>query len=346
MKTTVKPRTIRVQAPILLDALEEPSGDGMSRIRIPTIRRAEFVAGRYGPLKFDDDFIGSIIRNFQANVLGVEVSIDASHRPELGALGWAEHLEYQDGSLVTQASATPEGARLVREKTYRYASAEIDPNYIDRETGEEFGPTLLGIALTNRPYVHRQGEVTLLSLDDNYRVMESGQDDVEEEVLAFDWSDAARKAASKARELNKVQTGKLTTAVRKAIQNARRDTSHFKGRLAVGKTAVLRVLGRTGLKVDTPPPSLRLPSKSQRVGPATPVANAALTGIKKAKYGLGPAPSTSIRSGSFRSTQTSNVGSAALRAVGKAKAKMPARKARPAPIRKALKRQFEPIKVK
>ena len=48
---------------------------------------------------------------------------------------------------------TEGGEKSVRRKEYRYLSADFQFNYTDNETLQEYGPTLFGAGLTNRPVV-------------------------------------------------------------------------------------------------------------------------------------------------------------------------------------------------
>lgn len=135
-------------------------------LRIPLLRKALFTAGRYGTLSFDSEFLRSLVENFNNNVVGHELAVNARHKPEYGALGWVERIALEGDNLVVYAKPTPGGQQLIDDEVYKYASAEIDNPFTDRETGAEYGPTLVGLALTNNPYVHRQERITLLSTDD------------------------------------------------------------------------------------------------------------------------------------------------------------------------------------
>jgi hypothetical protein len=54
-------------------------------------------------------------------------------------------------------------AENIRTKRYRFASAEYDPNGVDRETGNNIGALLSAIALTNEPFLTKLPEATLLA---------------------------------------------------------------------------------------------------------------------------------------------------------------------------------------
>ncbi len=157
-------------APLVL-ATENSTGED---IRIPVLRKTIFKAGRYGELVFSDVYLDSLVINFNRNVTGHDIAMDFNHKPEEGAGAWIRRVirEGEHGeNLVLYASSTPFGREQLATQRYRYASAEINTDYEDRETGERFGPTLLGAAFTNRPYIHRQEPVKLFSNDEHAHVI-------------------------------------------------------------------------------------------------------------------------------------------------------------------------------
>lgn len=217
------PTSYGINAEILLSETDGQNNPE-PMLRIPLLRKASFKAGKYGNLKFDDAFIQSLITNFRNNVVGVDLSMDVAHQPDLGAQAWFEDIIYEDGKLIVLARPTPEGAAHVRNRKFRYASAEISTNYQDRETGKFYGPTILGAAMTNRPYVHNQGEITMLSLDDGMRVLDGADLEVEGTTLNLGWADALKKTAAKARVLAAVasieRTGSVVRPIRESIKGA------------------------------------------------------------------------------------------------------------------------------
>lgn len=164
---------------------------GKKVMRIPVLRQASFNAGSYGPLDFDETMFQMIQLNFNDGTIGHDVSLDRSHKPDEGALGWVRELRREGDNLIAYAEPTPKGKKLIEDKEFMYASADIALDFEDRETGDRFGPALMGIAFTNRPYVHRQEPITIVQLsqhtaelratDDEFHVFFA--DDPEHEVV-------------------------------------------------------------------------------------------------------------------------------------------------------------------
>jgi len=140
--------------------LEERDGDPI--FRIPLMRKGTWKHPWYGKMEFDDGFFASLITNFDQNAVGHDLALDARHQPDWGALGWFTDVVVEDENLIVYANPTEKGLEVVP-NSLRYASAEYDPDYEDAETGHEYGPTLLGAAATNRPFITRQGAITILS---------------------------------------------------------------------------------------------------------------------------------------------------------------------------------------
>lgn len=194
------------------DSPENPSEDRI--LKIPLLRVAEFRAGRYGKLSFTPELLQELADNFNAQSVGYDISINVQHRPELGAVAWVEQVAVDGKQLIVYARPTSEGRRLVEDKTYRYASAEIDMAFTDRESGKKVGAVLTGAALTNNPYIHRQDSVALLSNDAGLTAIDIPDDDEAAEprvgggnVESVVYSDAVRKAAVTQKALRLLSRG-------------------------------------------------------------------------------------------------------------------------------------------
>jgi hypothetical protein len=138
----------------------EDEGNDEGGVLIPAARLATFNHPWYGKMFFDEDLFESFIDNWQSDVLGTQLAIDAEHRRNgmLGgmALGWIDKLELNqdDGIFYIHGQPTDVGKQHLG-NTYKYASIEYDPNFKDQETGIEYGPVLIAVAATNHPFVHR-----------------------------------------------------------------------------------------------------------------------------------------------------------------------------------------------
>ncbi len=116
-------------------------------------------------VKFKDDFYGEVdisraklnqmVRNFKDNTYGHDISIDVSHRPDLGGAGFIRELTVEKGKLRSRIEWTQFGIDAVIKRGFRYFSIDYHENYPDPETGKKHGALLRGAGLTTRPRVKR-----------------------------------------------------------------------------------------------------------------------------------------------------------------------------------------------
>lgn len=148
--------------------LSDEEGDEPGTVIIPAVREATFRHPWYGDLYFDEDLFDSFIDNFESDVLGTALSINGEHRRgPTGdmALAWIDELFVDDnGTLNLKGRATKTGLQYLGEE-YKYASIEMMTDFVDQETGINYGPTLVGCAATNIPFVHRNAPIQTPALD-------------------------------------------------------------------------------------------------------------------------------------------------------------------------------------
>ncbi|MDI6711474.1 MAG: hypothetical protein QME76_12470 [Bacillota bacterium] len=160
-------------------------------LKIPFFRLGVWRHPQYGVIRGDRQLFSSIMKNFRDGVLGRPVFVRLGH--DRGntfggapAEAWVKDIVEDDGVLTALAEPTdPAILEQVRAGRYRFASAEYDPDYVDKETGKRHGPVLTAIALTNEPFLTRLPPARVLAdppetiyLD--YAEVES---DVENELL-------------------------------------------------------------------------------------------------------------------------------------------------------------------
>ncbi|MBA1147433.1 hypothetical protein H0Z60_10230 [Ectothiorhodospiraceae bacterium WFHF3C12] len=127
-----------------------------------TITRAgSFWDPRYGDFQITREMLESMVRNFDADVYGQAIALDVAHRPNDGAAGYFKRLFLDGNKLRGEVGLTDYGRDAIREKGFRYLSAEFVENYVDNETRQEHGPTLLGAGLVVRPAIKRLDPVEL-----------------------------------------------------------------------------------------------------------------------------------------------------------------------------------------
>jgi len=131
------------------------------RTRVTVTRTGTFTDPRYGRFSITPAMLQSFVKNFDAGVVGREVFIDRAHKPEDGAAATLLSLSVEGNRLRADVAFTPFGVDLVKNKGFRYLSADYADDYVDNEAGEHHGPTLLGAALTVRPVVRGLDPVEL-----------------------------------------------------------------------------------------------------------------------------------------------------------------------------------------
>lgn len=95
---------------------------------------------------------------FEAN--GIELALNFDHERREAA-GWYMALQIRDGKdgkaeLWGKLKLTPAGRKAIADETFKYTSIEFDVNAVDEITGQKIGPRLIGVALTNYPFIKGQ----------------------------------------------------------------------------------------------------------------------------------------------------------------------------------------------
>lgn len=101
------------------------------------------------------DDLAAMAENWKKNVRGVDLALDFGHKSDEEAAAWFTNvtLEEKGTELWAEVEWTPDGKRAVAAKKYRYVSPDFAFAWRDNETGEDYGPTLFGAGLTNRPVI-------------------------------------------------------------------------------------------------------------------------------------------------------------------------------------------------
>lgn len=134
-------------------------------MRIPAARSAVFNHPWWGDIYLDQDLFESFVDNWSSNVVGHDLAVDPDHDTHQGALAWVRDIEINDAKGFDLWVDPTSAGKEVLGDVWRYASIEYTNNFVDQETGIEYGPTLLGCGATNRPFVHRQDAIQILSED-------------------------------------------------------------------------------------------------------------------------------------------------------------------------------------
>jgi len=121
---------------------------------IEIARVAEGEHPSYGKLNITQEILEQFVINFKSNVTGVDLAVNEDHKKN-EAFGWFKDvfLSFDKQTLLGQVNWNSKGTTALSEKEYRYFSPEFRFNYKHPHTGMEHGPTLLGGALTNYPFL-------------------------------------------------------------------------------------------------------------------------------------------------------------------------------------------------
>jgi hypothetical protein len=107
-----------------------------------------------GNIDITDGILDHMEHNFNQAIPHDKLPIDEEHVSGK-APGWIEKVMHKVGSagngLYVKVKWTKYGKSMLDDELYRYVSADFWLNYVDSEFGQEHGPTLTAVALTNRP---------------------------------------------------------------------------------------------------------------------------------------------------------------------------------------------------
>ncbi len=135
--------------------------EGSPRATVTIIRTGTFSDPRYGTFEITRDMLLSMVRNFDSHAYGQDIFIDVAHAPNDGAAAKILSLKVDGNRLRADVEFTPYGVAAVKDRGFVYLSAEFVDNFVDNETKQPHGPTLLGAGLTTRPVIKRMDPVTL-----------------------------------------------------------------------------------------------------------------------------------------------------------------------------------------
>lgn len=122
------------------------------------LRTGRFVHPAYGEFEVTPESLQNMAANFVNGVRPIpptRLVVDYNHGDQNGrAAGWISAVEVRNGTeLWAQVEWTDEAANAIRRREYQFTSAEFAWAYQDKGDGTDRGPTLLAMAITNRPFV-------------------------------------------------------------------------------------------------------------------------------------------------------------------------------------------------
>ena len=116
----------------------------------------------YGKVELTKQHLKSFKENFEKNSYGVDISIDFDHETREAA-GWLKEVYLNEDAtkLYGVVKWTPKGALSLNDREFRYFSPEFTLNFVHPHSGKSYGPTLMGGALVNRPFLKMDAIVGL-----------------------------------------------------------------------------------------------------------------------------------------------------------------------------------------
>lgn len=149
-----------LNVPVLLSSTDGEAPE------VELLYTGRFTHGKFGKLEVTEADLDKAVANFDARMASgqadVALDFDHSHAEGRGskAAGWLTALRREGNKLKARVAWTSEAAQAIKDRAYRYLSAEFSNNG-KNEAGDELGFTLLGGALTNRPFLRALAPIAL-----------------------------------------------------------------------------------------------------------------------------------------------------------------------------------------
>lgn len=120
---------------------------------------------RYGKFDITPQMLLAMKKNFDEKARGIDLAVDYAHDSDKNAAAWIKSITLTDNNtkMFAEVEWTGSGKKALTDKEYRYISPDFSNNFVHNETKKEFGPTLNGAALTNRPVIKGMVPVVQLS---------------------------------------------------------------------------------------------------------------------------------------------------------------------------------------
>ncbi len=139
--------------------------EGTKTSWVTVTRTGTFTDPRYGSFDITPAMLASMVKNFDARVLGQDLFFDVAHKHSDGAAARVLRLAVEGNKLRALVEWTEFGKDAVLNRGFRYLSAEYAENFRDNEKGDEHGCVLIGAGLTVRPIIKHLDPVTLSAAD-------------------------------------------------------------------------------------------------------------------------------------------------------------------------------------
>lgn len=124
-------------------------------VKIPIATVGEWYHPQYGKVEFTQEKLEEIKANIENNELGWEPPLFYGHPTDGGASskGFLEKIFVEGDTLFGIWAVNKYVYDQVQNDEFRYSSSEFITNFTSKRTGKEIGNILIGMALTNRPFI-------------------------------------------------------------------------------------------------------------------------------------------------------------------------------------------------
>lgn len=106
----------------------------------------------YGTIDVSPTRVARFVENVKKRVRGIDPSINYLHQGDGEAAGWIKDAQARSDGLWAFVEWTSSAAQKLKEKAFKYFSAEIFEEWEDPQ-GQKHNDVLFGGALTNRPFM-------------------------------------------------------------------------------------------------------------------------------------------------------------------------------------------------
>lgn len=142
-------------APMVSSELTCFEHDSGHYVKIPIARKGSWKHPEYGDIEFTEKDLNELQQTIQNNELGWEPPLFYGHPSGGGAPseGYLVSTFREGDTLFGIWSVNSTTYQEIKAGRFRYSSGEFLDNYKSKRTGEPVGSVLIGMALTNRPFI-------------------------------------------------------------------------------------------------------------------------------------------------------------------------------------------------
>ena len=193
------------------------------KVRIPIAKVGKWKHAIYGTLEYTKDTLKKLQDNIKEKIVGFEAPLFIGHPQDKDggapAEGYLLATELEDNILYGIWGTNKNIYREIQDGKYRYSSSEFITKFRDKVSGDDKGLVLVGMALTNRPFIPNLPKVVALGQKDTYNN--------ELTMLTFDYTrynDGNIKLNSKTEENNMVTEKEIGSVATESVVNEQKES--------------------------------------------------------------------------------------------------------------------------